>query len=66
VRFAESFGAAAERVQTPDELRGALRRGFARRDGPTLIEMPVGEMPNPWDFIFRPRLRGAGAASLLK
>jgi acetolactate synthase I/II/III large subunit len=58
VRFAESFGAAAERVGSPDELRSALRRGFARRDGPTLIEMPVGPMPSPWEFIFMPRVRG--------
>lgn len=58
VKFAESFGAAAERVRSPDELRGALRRGFARRDGPTLIEVPVGPMPSPWEFIFRPRVRG--------
>jgi acetolactate synthase-1/2/3 large subunit len=58
VRFAESFGAAAERVRSPEELRGALRRGFARRDGPTLIEVPVGPMPSPWEFIFMPRVRG--------
>jgi len=58
VRFAETFGAAAERVHTPDELRAALRRGFARRDGPTLIEMPVGPMPSPWEFIMMPRVRG--------
>jgi acetolactate synthase I/II/III large subunit len=58
VKFAESFGAAAERVRTPDELRAALRRGFARRDGPTLIEMPVGPMPSPWEFIHMPRIRG--------
>jgi acetolactate synthase I/II/III large subunit len=58
VKFGESFGAAAERVRTPDELRGALRRGFARRDGPTLIEMPVGPMPSPWEFIHMPRVRG--------
>ena len=32
-------------------MRGALRRGFARRDGPTLIDMPVGPMPSPWEFI---------------
>ena len=51
VKFAESFGAAGERVRTPEELREALRRGFARRDGPTLIEMPVGPMPSPWEFI---------------
>jgi len=59
VKFAESFGAAAERVRTPDALRGALRRGFARRDGPTLIEMPVGPMPSPWDFILMGKVRGA-------
>jgi acetolactate synthase-1/2/3 large subunit len=58
VRFAESFGAAAERVATPDELRGAIRRGFARRDGPTLIEMPVGAMPSPWEFVHMPKVRG--------
>jgi acetolactate synthase I/II/III large subunit len=58
VRFAESFGAAAERVDTPAQLRAALRRGFARRDGPTLIEMRVGPMPSPWEFIFMPKVRG--------
>jgi len=58
VRFAESFGAAAERVRSPEELRGALRRGFARRGGPTLIEVPVGPMPSPWEFIFLPKVRG--------
>jgi acetolactate synthase-1/2/3 large subunit len=58
VRFGESFGAAPERVRSPKELREALRRGFARRDGPTLIEVPVGEMPSPWEFIQLPRVRG--------
>jgi acetolactate synthase-1/2/3 large subunit len=58
VRFAESFGVAAERVHDPDGLKGALRRGFARRDGPTLIEMPVTAMPSPWPFIMMPRVRG--------
>ena len=58
VKFAESFGAAAERVRTPFELRAALRRSFARRDGPTLIEMPVGRMPSPWDFILMGKVRG--------
>ena len=62
VKFAESFGAAAERVETPAELRAALRRGFKRRDGPTLIEMPVGPMPTPWEFIMMPRVRGMSVA----
>ncbi len=63
VRFAESFGAAAERVRTPRELRGALRRAFARRDGPTVIEVPVGPMPSPWEFILMPKARGSAAGS---
>jgi acetolactate synthase-1/2/3 large subunit len=58
VRFADSFGAAAERVRDPDQLRAALRRGFARREQPTLIEMPVPAMPSPWEFIMMPRVRG--------
>jgi acetolactate synthase-1/2/3 large subunit len=58
VRFAESFGAAAERAKDAGALRAALRRGLARRDGPTLIEVPVGPMPSPWEFIHMPRVRG--------
>jgi acetolactate synthase I/II/III large subunit len=58
VRFAESFGVVAEGAKDPAGLRAALRRGFARRDGPTLIEVPVGPMPSPWEFIHMPRVRG--------
>ncbi|HUI98169.1 MAG TPA: thiamine pyrophosphate-dependent enzyme [Xanthobacteraceae bacterium] len=58
VRFGESFGAAAERVRTPKALRAALRRALRRRDGPTLIEVPVGPMPSPWPFIMLPNVRG--------
>jgi acetolactate synthase I/II/III large subunit len=58
VRYAESFGAAAERARNPQELRATLKRAFKRRDGPTLIEVPVGPMPSPWEFIFMPPVRG--------
>jgi acetolactate synthase-1/2/3 large subunit len=58
LRYAESFGAAAERARNPQELRTALKRAFKRRDGPTLIEVPVGPMPSPWEFIHMPRVRG--------
>jgi acetolactate synthase I/II/III large subunit len=58
VRFAESFGADAERVRNPKDLAAALRRAFKRRDGPTLIEVPVGPFPSPWEFIQMPRVRG--------
>jgi acetolactate synthase-1/2/3 large subunit len=56
--FARSFGAEASRVATPEALRTALRRAFAHRDGPTLIEVPVGPMPSPWEFIFMAPIRG--------
>jgi acetolactate synthase-1/2/3 large subunit len=57
VKYAESFGAAARRAQNPDELKAALRLAFARRE-PTLIEVPVGPMPSPWEFIHMPPVRG--------
>jgi acetolactate synthase I/II/III large subunit len=58
LRFAESFGAAAERAKDTAGLRAALKRGLARRDGPTVIEVPVGPMPSPWEFIHMPKVRG--------
>jgi acetolactate synthase-1/2/3 large subunit len=39
-------------------LRVALRRAFARRDLPTIIEVRVGALPSPWEFIFMDRIRG--------
>jgi acetolactate synthase-1/2/3 large subunit len=62
VRLAESFGAAAERARSPQELRSALRRALSRREGPnkgpSLIEVPLGPLPSPWEFIMLPRVRG--------
>lgn len=58
VKFAESFGAHAERARNAEELRAALKRAFKRRDGPTLIDVPVGPMPSPWEFILMPKIRG--------
>ena len=58
VRFAESFGAAAERARNPVELRAALKRALARREGPSLIEVPVPPLPSPWEFIMLPKVRG--------
>jgi acetolactate synthase I/II/III large subunit len=58
VRLAQSFGAAAVRATSPDELRQALRSAFARRDGPTLIEVPLPALPSPWEFILMGRVRG--------
>ena len=56
VRLAESFGAQGRRATTPDELRGELSRGLDA-PGPTLIEVPMEEVPSPWDYIFMRRAR---------
>jgi acetolactate synthase-1/2/3 large subunit len=57
VKYAESFGAAGRRAHDPAELRVALREALAARE-PTLIEVPVGPMPSPWEFIHMPAVRG--------
>ena len=57
VKFAESFGARGMRARTPEELRGTLRQAFTARE-PALIEVPVGPMPSPWEFIHMPTVRG--------
>lgn len=58
VAFGKSFGAEAVRARSPDELRVALRRAFAHRHGPTLVEVPVGELPSPWEFLNMGKIRG--------
>jgi acetolactate synthase I/II/III large subunit len=58
VAFAKSFGAEAMRVANAQALRQALRLAFANRDGPTLIEVPVGALPSPWEFIQMAKVRG--------
>ena len=57
VKYAESFGAAGRRARNAGELRSALREAIAGRE-PALIEVPVGPMPSPWEFILMPRIRG--------
>jgi acetolactate synthase-1/2/3 large subunit len=56
-KMAESFGAAGVRTTTPDGLRRELAAALKRR-GTTLIEVAVGEMPDPWKVILPPRIRG--------
>ena len=59
VKLAEAYGAQGLRVETPEALGPAIRRGFDH-DGPTLIEIPVADdLPSPWDLIDMPRVRKA-------
>jgi len=57
VKYAESFGAQGLRATNPDELRAALKQSLGR-DLPSLIEIPVGELPSPWHLMHLPRVRG--------
>ena len=57
VKFAESFGMAAFRADTPASLEQALHHAFAL-NAPALVHVKVGEMPSPWDMILLPRVRG--------
>ncbi len=57
VRLAESLGARGLRAETPEELRQRLRESF-RGGGPTVVEVPVGDFPSPWDFLMLPKVRG--------
>jgi acetolactate synthase I/II/III large subunit len=56
-KLAESFGVAGVRTSTPDGLRRELAAALKRR-GTTLIEVAVGEMPDPWKHLVLPRVRG--------
>ena len=56
-KMAESYGIAGVRAQSPEQLRRELAAAIKRR-GPSLIEVPVGEMPDPWPTLIMPRVRG--------
>ena len=50
VKLAEAHGVTGRRTETADGLRTALRESIKANE-PTLIEVPVGEMPNPWRVL---------------
>ena len=54
--MAENFGATGVLVTGPADLEPALREAFAR-SGPTIIEVRVGEMAEPWRHILMPKVR---------
>ncbi len=57
-KMAESYGIAGVKTTSPDGLRGELNAAFKRK-GPSLIEVAVGEMPDPWPTLMMGRVRGA-------
>jgi acetolactate synthase I/II/III large subunit len=57
VRLADSFGVFARRATDPEGLQDALEQALAQ-DGPAVVEVRVGEFPDPWRHIVLPRVRG--------
>ena len=56
--LAESFGCAAYRVETPEEMLKTLPEAF-KQTVPTVIEVPFPPTPDPWSVIIPRRNRPA-------
>ena len=48
--LSQAFNVRYVKAKEPGELTGALRASF-ESEGPTVIEVPVGEMPSPWHLM---------------
>ncbi|MFQ5959469.1 MAG: thiamine pyrophosphate-dependent enzyme [Alphaproteobacteria bacterium] len=60
VRLGESFGVGACRATSPEALKTAIRDAFERAE-PSVIEVPMGVTPDPWDWFVGKRVRPANA-----
>src|SRR5262249_1913187 len=54
IKLADSFGIGGYRAKDPAALRKALETALASNE-PALIEVPVGDLPDPWQFIDMPK-----------
>jgi acetolactate synthase I/II/III large subunit len=52
MKVADAFGVRGLRANGPEGLRTQLTAALGE-DSPALIEVPVGEMPDPWPVIRR-------------
>lgn len=57
MKLSDAFGIQGFRVKNPAELENAISEGFSN-PGPTLIEYPLGEVPDPWHLISQGKVRG--------
>lgn len=55
--LAEAFGVKYWHADSPESLRPALGESI-NHDGPSLVEVTVDPMPNPWPFLRMPQNRG--------
>ncbi len=57
VKLGESFGVRSMRAKDPAGLGNEIGAAL-KHNGPSLIEVPVGEFPDPWSIFQRPKARG--------
>jgi acetolactate synthase I/II/III large subunit len=50
LKLAEAFGVAGRHADTPQKLRTAVEESV-RADEPTMIAVPIGQVPNPWTVL---------------
>ncbi len=62
VKYAESFGMRAQRVNSPQQLGPAIRAAL-ETNAPALIEVPCEDMSTPWRHIIKPPAHAAQPAS---
>ena len=58
VKLGESFGIRSTSGVEPSRAAHPDARAASKRDEPALIEVPVGEFPDPWRLFFRKKIRG--------
>ena len=57
VKLAHAFGVAGARAETPQALQAELKRAIDA-NVPTVIEVPIGDVPSPWAYVMLPKVRG--------
>ncbi len=57
MKLADAVGMKGYRAESAEDLKTVLELAFEARE-PCLIEVPVGEMPTPWQFILMDKVRG--------
>ena len=57
LKLADAIGMQGYRVESAEDLKNTLEIAFKARK-PCLIEVPVEEMPSPWQFILMEKVRG--------
>ena len=58
VKLGDSFGIRSTRADTPSKLTAQMGEAI-RANEPALIEVPVGQFPDPWRLFYRKKARGA-------